>query len=157
RDRERAAAGLGVGDQKTGPHDWQVAAGLAGERAAVVGQQRRRHDGDVGGNNPQVHAPVGEATAVNLDRETGLPEAIEGGQEHVEVVDPAVPIRQDPAGHTAAGVVAQHPDQEAAVGAGEPAIDVLVVELDVLVVEAADVGQRDAELVGDAGVGDVVD
>ena len=91
---------------------------------------------------------------------TGTPEsadAVQGGHQDVEVVDPGVLVGQDRPDDAGAVAAAQDPDQETAVGARQPAVDVGVIQVDGIGVHPAQVGQRDAELVGELAVGDVAD
>jgi hypothetical protein len=81
-------------------------------------------------------------------------DAVEDRGEDVEVIDDAVGVRQDRAGDAGVGVAVEQAAHEQPAGIlREPAVDVGVVQVQAVLAQAAQVAQRDAELVGQAGVG----
>ena len=83
---------------------------------------------------------------------TGYPEladAVERGEQHVEVVDDLVPVGQERPRRPAAAVAAQAADQELPLIPSEPAVHVRVVQAGLLLAQLPQVGAGDAELVRD--------
>ena len=93
-----------------------VRPGRAGERAPVARQQRRGQSADLLADDADVHPPLGQVAPVDLDRDPGGADAVQGGEEDVEVVDPLVPVRQERPRRARAGAGgrAQAADQELA-------------------------------------------
>ena len=148
---ECPAPGLGVGDHEPGEHHRVVRARSAGERAAVPRQQRRGQHRDLLAHHPDIHPPLGQVTPVHLDRGAGLADAVQHGQQHVQVVDDLVPVGQERPHHPrpVRRRRAQAAEQELAVVALQPGVDVRVVQARLVLAQPPQVGGRDAELVRD--------
>jgi len=139
-----------------------AAGGLVGvgERVAVAVEQLGGQRADLRGGDPHVHPAVGQVAAVDRQAagiDAGLGDAGEHGHQPVEVVQPGVPVGQQRPRHPAAvGLAAEQPDQETArvarvdrLGcaagldppfAGQPAVDVGVVQVDPPLPHLAQVG-----------------
>jgi hypothetical protein len=105
-----------------------------------------------------VQPPLGQVQAVELDVGPGLADAVQSGHQRVHVVDHLVAVGQHRAGHAEVVAVGlEQPDQEVApvgldpgeVVAVQPAVEVGVPQIGPLAVQAAQVGQGDAELGAD--------
>ncbi len=137
----------------------QFVTAAAVERGAVPAQQRTGLDCHGLGLHTHVHAPVGQVATGHAGGVAGLPQPVQGGQQHVEVVHQLVAVRQQRTGHTLAGHAgaalsperAQHETTVRLLP--QPRVDVLVQQRDVVGPHAAQVGERDAQLVGDPFVG----
>ncbi len=71
---------------------------------------------DLVGVQPDVHPPLGQVAAVDLDGDPGPADAVQDRGQHVQVIDPLVPVRQQRPRHPGPGLAAEAADQEPAAG-----------------------------------------
>src|SRR5690606_36497403 len=145
-----------VADHESGEHQRIVSTGGAGERAAVVAEQVGGQGGDLLTHHTDVHAPLGQVTAVDADVNAGEPYAVQGGHEDVQIVDDLVAVRQERPDHTGpvAGAAQRAYEESALVGL-QPDVDVGRIQPRPFGPQPPQVRQWDAELVGQALVEDL--
>ena len=94
---------------------------------------------DLLADHPDVHPPAGQVAPVHPHRQPGPADPVQGGHQHVEIVDDLVAVGQErpdrPGPGSGAG--AQAAQQELAPVALQPAVDVRVVQAGALLAQSA--------------------
>jgi hypothetical protein len=123
----------------------EVGAGVGLPRVAVAVEQRARIGAYFWCDHPYVHLPFGQVTGDARSVNPGVPDPVERGSQHVEVVHDAEAVRQQGPGDSDPVVAAERADHEGPRVLLEPAVDVLVVQVDVLLPHPLHVVAGDAE------------